>query len=375
MQQTNKGVRFVKRPLEKPDVSVFAMQEEALNPIGQGQYLMRNIYLSMDPALVGRMRDEDNYADKVNLGETMHAYGIAQVIQSKNEAVKVGEIRLGRIDMQEYSILSDASASTVINLGLADANWYLSAVGITGATAYFALNEIGKPQVGETVLVSSGGSSVGSLAGQIAKQMGCVTVAIVSTDEKAKQVKQDFAYDQAISYRGKSIDQLSADIQKACPQGVDVYFDNTSGDISEAVLDQLNQNARIAVVGRLGISHLANSHDDVGRRDHNILLTKRVKKQGFVILDYQDRMKGALIRLARWVKEGQITGLEDRMQGIDAVPDAFFKMLDGKSTGKQIVQLAEINDMIDPAPRWLGRLMIAKYFPTRWLARRLTGGI
>ncbi len=375
MPQTNKGVRFVKRPLDKPDVSVFAMQEEALNPIGQGQYLMRNIYLSMDPALVGRMRDEDNYADKVNLGDTMHAYGIAQVIQSKNEAVKVGEIRLGRIDMQEYSIMSDASASTVINLGLADANWYLSAVGITGATAYFALNEIGKPKVGETVLVSSGGSSVGSLAGQIAKQMGCITVAIVSTDEKAKQVKQDFSYDQAVSYRGKSIDQLSADIQKACPQGVDVYFDNTSGDISEAVLDQLNENARVAVVGRLAISHLANTRDDVGRRDHNILLTKRVKKQGFVILDYQDRMKGALIRLARWVKEGQITGLEDRMQGIESVPDAFFKMLDGKSAGKQIVQLAEINDMIDPAPRWLGRLMIAKYFPTTWFARRLTRGI
>lgn len=375
MPQANKVVKFVTRPTNKPDASVFEIVDEELTHLTSGQYLMRNIYLSMDPALVGRMRDEDNYAEKVNLGETMHAYGIAQVIQSKNDKVKVGEIRLGRIDMQEYSVMSDASASTVINVGLADANWYLSAVGITGATAYFALNEIGKPKAGETVLISSGGSSVGSLAGQIANQMGCTTVAIVSTDEKAEQVKLDFSYDNAISYRGKSIDQLSADIQKVCPQGVDVYFDNTSGDISEAVLDQLNDNARIAVVGRLGISHLACTRDDVGRRDHNILLTKRVKKQGFVILDYQDRMKGALIRLARWVKEGQITGLEDRMQGIDSVPEAFFKMLDGKSSGKQIVQLAEINDMIDPTPRWIGRLMIAKYFPTTWLARRLTGGI
>lgn len=375
MKQINKGIRFVKRPLNKPDCSVFEMQEETLLPIKQGQYLMRNIFLSMDPALVGRMRDEDNYADKVNLGETMHAYGIGQVIQSKNDKVKVGEVRLGRIDMQEYSYFNDDNATTQINLGLADANWYLSAVGITGATAYFALNEIGKPQKGETVLVSSGGSSVGSLAGQIAKRMGCKTIAIVSTEEKAQQVMQDFRYDGAISYRNKSIQALSDDIAKACPNGVDVYFDNTSGDISEAVLDQLNENARIAVVGRLGISHLANTHDDVGRRDHNTLLTKRVKKQGFVILDYQSRMKGALIRLARWVREGHIIGLEDRMHGIECAPDAFIKMLNGQSKGKQIVQLAEINDTIDPAPRWLGRLMIAKYFPTRWLGKCLTKGI
>ena len=375
MKLINKGVKFVKRPLNKPDASVFEMHEEMLTPIKQGQYLMRNIFLSMDPALVGRMREEDNYADKVNLGDTMHAYGIGQVIQSNNDKVKVGEVRLGRIDMQEYSAFSDENATTMINLGLAEANWYLSAVGITGATAYFALNEIGKPQKGETVLVSSGGSSVGSLAGQIAKQMGCRTIAIVSTEDKAQQVMQDFRYDGAISYRGKSIQALSDDIALACPNGVDVYFDNTSGDISEAVLDQLNENARIAVVGRLGISHLANSSDDVGRRDHNILLTKRVKKQGFVILDYQDRMKGALIRLARWVREGHITGLEDRVQGIESAPDAFFRMLSGQNKGKQIVQLAEVNDILDPAPRWLGRLMIAKYFPTQWLAKRLTKGI
>ena len=375
MNQLNKVVRLVKRPEGKPTMDVFQVDSEPMQPLKNGEYRMRNLCLSMDPALVGRMRDEDNYVGKVELGEVMHSYGLGQVIESKNPKVKVGGVRLGQVNMQEYAIFSDENACGEINLGLADLNHYLGAVGITGATAYFALQDIGQPKAGETVLISSGGSSVGSIAAQIANNLGCNTVAIVSTEEKAKQVKRDFGFAEAVSYRGKSIEQLSLDIKKACPNGVDVYFDNTSGDISEATIDNMNIHSRIVVVGRLAISHLADTTQDTGRRYHNTMLTNRIKKQGFVVLDYQDRMRGAFIRLAHWIKEGKITGKEDVMQGIDNIPEAFFRMLDGKSAGKQLVKLAEVDDALDKTPRWLGRLLISRFFPTVKLAKKITGGI
>jgi len=375
MNQFNSVIRLVKRPEGKPTAEVFQLDQEPMAELKPGEYRMRNLCLSMDPALVGRMRDEDNYVGKVNLGEVMHAYGVGQVIESNHPKVKVGGVRLGQVNMQEYAVFSDVDACKEINLGLADLNQYLGAVGITGATAYFALQDIGQPKAGETVLISSGGSSVGSIAAQIANNLGCITVAIVSTEEKAQQVKQDFGFTAAVSYRGKSIEELTNDIKQACPQGVDVYFDNTSGDISEAALDNLNLHGRIVVVGRLAISHLSDTRLDTGRRYHNTMLTNRIKKQGFVVLDYQDRMRGAFIRLARWIKEGKITGKEDVMQGIGNVPDAFFRMLDGKSSGKQLVKLAEVDDALDKTPRWLGRLLISRFFPTEKLAKKITGGI
>ncbi|MEH6344793.1 MAG: NADP-dependent oxidoreductase [Bermanella sp.] len=375
MNQLNKVIRLVKRPEGKPTMDVFQVDHEPIEKLKSGEYRMRNLCLSMDPALVGRMRDEDNYVGKVELGEVMHSYGLGQVIESKNPKVKVGGVRLGQVNMQEYAVFSDEEACKEINLGLTDLHNYLGAVGITGATAYFALQDIGRPKAGETVLISSGGSSVGSIAAQIANNLGCKTVAIVSTEEKTKQVKQDFGFTQAVSYRGKSIEQLSRDIKKACPDGVDVYFDNTSGDISEATLDNLNLYSRIVVVGRLAISHLADTTQDTGRRYHNIMLTNRVKKQGFVVLDYQDRMRGAFIRLARWIKEGKINGKEDVMHGIENIPHAFFRMLDGKSAGKQLVKLAEVDDALDKTPRWLGRLLTSRFFPTEKLAKKITGGI
>ena len=197
----------------------------------------------------------------------------------------------------------------------------------------------------------------------------------MSTPEKAEYVKVQWGYDKAVSYRGKSIEQLATDIGKACPKGVDVYYDNTSGDISEAVLDHYNLNARSIVIGRLGISHLNDTREDIGRRENNAILTKRLLKQGFVLLDYRDRMRGALIQLARWIKEDKITYKEDIAHGIDKAPQAFFAMLDGRSDGKQLVKLADLDDNADPSPRWLGRLLISRFFPTAWIAKKITSGI
>jgi NADPH-dependent curcumin reductase CurA len=368
----NSFIKFEKRPAGAPTRDIFSIHNQPLRAIKEGEYLLRNAYLSMDPALVSRMRDEDNYAEKVNPGDVMHAYGVSQVIESKHPGVKVGEVRLGRVDMQQYTISDDDDAFKKINLGLAKATHYLGAVGITGATAFFAMRDIGQPKKGETILVSSGASSVGSVAAQIAQLHGGHTVAIVSTDEKAKQARLDWGYDAAISYRGKTIQQLSQDIRNACPNGVDVYFDNTSGDISEAVMDHYNQGARVAVVGRMAISHLTDTKLDVGRRDNIIMLTKRVKRQGFVILDYQHKLKGAFIQLALWIKQGRIKSKIDLSHGIESTPDAFFRMLEGKNNGKQLVKLADIDENLNPIPNWVGRMLISKWFPSQYLIKKLS---
>lgn len=371
----NKIIEFVQRPNGRPSNETFRLKTKTITNIESGEFLIRNCFLSMDPALVGRMRDEDNYIQSVNPGEVMHCYAIGQVVESKHPKVKVGELRLGIFGMQEYFIGKDPNDSNVINLGLAEASHYLSAVGITGTTAYFSLFDIGKPKSGETIIISAGGSSVGSLVAQLTKQQGCRTVAIVSTEEKAQQVKNDWGYDAAVSYRNKTISELSKDIGLACPNGVDIYYDNTSGDISEAVLDHYNEYARVAIVGRLAISHLSDTRLDTGRRENSEILSKRIKKQGFVLLDYQDRMKGAVIILAKAVKEGHLRIQEDIAEGIENTPDAFFKMLDGRSKGKQLVKLADIDHKLDPCQRWLGKLVTARLFPTRAIARILAGGI
>ena len=372
MNIQNKYVRFVNRPNNKPTKDVFKLDSKTIPNLNPGEFLLKNIYLSMDPALVSRMREEKNYVEGVVLGEVMHAYGIAQVIQSRNKHVKVGEVRLGQVNMQQFTTSSDHDSFKKINLGLADAKSYLGMVGITGATAYFAMRDICQPKKGETIIISSGASSVGSAAMQIAKQHGCKTVGIVSTDAKAKRCKQDWGYDAVISYRDKSIEELSRDIKGACPNGIDMYFDNTSGDISEAVMDHYNIGARVAVIGRMGISHLNDTRLDVGRRDHSIMLAQRVKRQGFVILDYQHKLKGAFIQLASWIKSGVMTCKEDIDHGIENTPAAFFRMLDGKNNGKQIVQLAEIDHKLNPDSTILGALLVSRWFPTGYLVKRLT---
>lgn len=372
----NRVIQFVQRPRDgAPTPAVFAEDCVQVAALADGQFLLRNNFLSIDPALVSRMRDEENYVECVEPGEVMHCYGIGQVIESKNPSVKVGEVRLGRVDMQEYTVSADAENFSQLNLGLAEASWYLGAVGITGATAYLSLLGICKPRAGETIVVSSGGSSVGTIVAQLCKNIGCRTVAIVSTDEKAQRVKRDWGYDAAVSYRGKTIDSLSADIFAACPDGVDMYYDNTSGDISEAVLDHFNDYARIAVVGRMAISHLSDTRLDVGRRENNAILSKRILKQGFVLLDHREKYRGAFMMLARWIKEGKLKLKEDVLVGIDRTPEAFFRVMDGVSDGKQLIKLAEIDHAADPENRALGRLLIAPWFPTQRIAKRITGGI
>ena len=361
----NRFVRFVKRPDGAPTPDIFERGSEELAPLKEGEFRLRNAIISIDPAMVSRMRPESNYAESVEPGEVMHSYGIGQVIESKNASVKVGEVHLGRLDMQTYSTMGADHDNRIMNLGIAAPEHYLSVVGITGATAYFTLQQILEPKAGETMLVSSGASSVGRVAAQLAKAKGARLVGIVSSEQKAAGLEAEGVYDRVVSYRDKSVEELAADLAEACPNGIDCYFDNVSGDISEAAMDLYNDYARIAVIGRMGIAHIMDTKKDIGRRDANIMLAHRIKKQGFVLLDYQPRLMEAGLSLARMVRDGSLTAEIDMMEGIENMEEAFFRMLSGQSTGKVMVRLAEIDEAKDPAPRAIGRLLTHPSFPAK----------
>ncbi len=339
MTDINHQILFVERPTGAPTPDVFSQVQNSIPEPAAGEFLLRNHYISMDPALVSRMRDEENYVESVTPGEVMHAYTVGEIIASNREDAPVGQMRFGRFDMQEYALGGDDKPGTPISTELAPASWYLGVVGTTGATAYLAFEDICQAKTGETLVISSAGSSVGTIVAQLAREKGCRVVGITSTAEKATQVRADWGYDAVVSYRDKSIEQLAADLAANCPDGIDMYYDNTSGDISEALLDLYNVGARIAVIGRMAISHLNDTRLDTGRRDNNVILSKRILKQGFVLLDHQDRMLEALMALAELIKAGKLKVQEDILQGIEQVPSAFFRMLKGENQGKQLVQL------------------------------------
>jgi NADPH-dependent curcumin reductase CurA len=343
MSNNNRQIIFAKRPEGAPTEDVFSLVESEIPQPGDGKFVVRNHYISMDPALVSRMREEDNYAESTTPGEVMHAYCVGEVVASNWDGAQIGEMRFGRFDMQEYALVGTADPGMVIDTSLAPASWYLGVIGTTGATAYLAFNDICDPKDGETVVISSAGSSVGTVVAQLARESGCRVVGIVSTDEKAARVREDWGYDAVISYRGKTVDELAANLSEVCPEGVDVYYDNTSGDISEALLDLYNIGARIAVIGRMGISHLSDTRLDVGRRDNNVILSKRIRKEGWVLLDHTERMLEALMALAGLIREGKLQVKEDVMEGIENAPAAFFRMLRGENDGKQLVKLFNEN--------------------------------
>lgn len=339
MARTNRCIRLVRRPEGKLAEDIFDVASEELVDVGVGKFLLKVDYIAIDPALLSRMRDEDNYTAGVAPGELVWANGVGTVIESRNNEVAVGETRVGPVGMQQYSLQSDPTATRVVNPELGEPRWHLGVLGTTGITAKLALQTIGEPKAGETMLVSSGGSSVGSIAAQLAKNIGCRTVGIVSTDDKARQICEDWGYDAAFAYRGCSVNEMSASIAETCPDGVDVYFDNTGGDISEAVIDHFNLFARHIVVGRIAVAHLKDTRADIGRRDGNTVLVKRLKKQGFVVHDHAAARPAAVAELSAAIENGDLKFREDIIDGIERAPEAFFRMIRGQNTGKQLVRV------------------------------------
>ncbi|MEA3495171.1 MAG: NADP-dependent oxidoreductase [Bacteroidota bacterium] len=362
----NRQIILEKQPQGKILESDFKLIEGKKPEMQKDEVLGKILWLSMDPALFGRLRDDDNYAGRTNVGDIMQCYGIAQVVESKSKKFKIGDLFFANVGMQEFTSLP-AKEIRKLNPYLGEVSWNLSVIGLAGVTAYFGLLEVGKPKKGETVVVSAAAGSVGSLVGQIAKIKGCKTIGIAGTDEKVDYLKNKLNFDEAINYKKEK--DLSKAIKDVCPNGVDIYFDNVAGDFANSLLDSYNNFARIVLCGRMSLSNLDSAKQDVGMRDTTVLLRKRIRKQGFVVIDFEKRYIEAILMLLKWIKEGKIKIRENISEGLASAPKALTGLVDGTNTGKQLVKVSEINKKQLQASKFVANFLNSPFFPNAFVAK------
>lgn len=301
-----------------------------------GQILVRNAYLSVEPAMRGWIADIGNYSAPVPVGSVMRSLASGTVIASRHADFAEGDLVTGWFGWQDYAcVAGDAVVRKVRQTDL-PLSLSLGILGINGVTAHLALTTIGAPKPGETVLVSTAAGAVGSAAGQIARILGCRAIGIAGGPQKTKLCVDSFGFDAAIDYRG---DDLDAAIAAACPDGVDIYYDNTAGIISDAAYRQLANGARVIVCGTASISNW--DEWPAGPRVERHLLVKRARMQGFVIFDHLDEYKASVAQLAEWVRSGAVRDREDILNGIEACPDALAGLYRGENLGKRLIRLAQ----------------------------------
>ena len=321
------------RPKGIPDSSNFRTEEVELPEIKTGEILLKGMYYSVDPYMRGRMNDAKSYAAPFEIDKPIVGSVIAKVIDSKSKNYASGDTVVGQLPWQKDFIATDKDLRK-IDTEVAPASYYLSILGMTGLTAYFGLMHIGKPNADETVVVSGAAGAVGIVVGQIAKIHGCYLVGIAGTEEKTKMLKEEFGFDEAINYK-KTADMNKA-IAAACPKGVDVYFDNVGGEISDAVIKNINFNARIPLCGQISLYN--STEIPVGPRLQPMLLTRSVLMQGFIVSNYQNEFPEGIKMLTQWVKEGKLKFTETIEHGFENLPKALLGLFNGENTGKMIVE-------------------------------------
>ena len=331
----NRQILLSARPHAMADDSCFRLERSVAPTVGDGEALVRVIYLSIDPTIRGWMA-QDTYLPAIALGEVIRSGGLGLVLESHNDAYRPGDLVFGLTGWQDYAVAdSGARAMTVLPPGipLLDA---ISVYGVTGMTAYFGMLEIGRPEEGETVVVSGAAGATGSIAGQIAKIKGCRVVGIAGSDEKCAWVTNKLGYDACINYR---TDDVAARLRETCPNGVDVFFDNVGGEILNAVLALINLRARIALCG--AISTYNTPEPPPGPSNYRQLIVQRGRMEGFIILDYIDRFPEAQLQMASWVVDGKIQHAEEVVAGLENAPAALNRLFTGANTGKVIVKVSE----------------------------------
>lgn len=335
MARINRQVLLKVRPNGIPQAEHFELHDAALPDVGERQILIRNDYLSVEPAMRGWLSPVQNYSAPIAIGEVMHSFSAGTVVASRHPGFAEGERVMGKFGWQDYA-LSDGG-NVVRKVAEADLPLSLSlgVLGLNGLTAYFGLLDLGQPRPGDTVVVSTAAGAVGSAVGQIAKMMGCRTVGIAGGPVKTALCRDVFGYDVAIDYKAGDI---TATLAAACPAGVNVYFDNTAGAISDAVVRQLAVGARIVICGTASVS----SWDPwpSGPRVERHILVKRARMSGLLVLDYQHRYEEAIARLAPWVREGRLRYREDIVDGIEHCPGAIAELYRGENLGKRLIRLS-----------------------------------
>ncbi|MDQ0188802.1 NADP-dependent oxidoreductase [Alicyclobacillus cycloheptanicus] len=335
MSIQNSEIRLSARPIGMPTMETFQFVDIDMPTPRDGQVVLKLLYLSVDPYMRGRMSDAKSYVAPFEVGKSFEGEAVAQVVESRHDRYAVGDIVFGRLPWRRYG-LSDGHGIRKLDLSIAPMTAYLSVLGTTGLTAYFGLFDIGQPKPGETVVVSGAAGAVGMTVGQIAKLCGCRVVGIAGSDAKTEYLVQELGFDAAINYKTQN---LHTALKEACPNGVDVYFDNVGGTVTDAVLLRINDDARIPVCGQIALYNLAKP--EMGPRLLSQLVVHRALMKGFIVTDYQPRFPHAIRHLASWVRAGQLKYKETIVEGFENVPDAFLGLFRGENIGKQLVKVAD----------------------------------
>lgn len=332
--QTNRQFLLAKRPVGAATRETFTYQEVPVGTPQDGQVLVRNEYLPLDPAMRGWMNEGKSYIPPVGIGEVMRALGVGKVIASNNPKFAVGDYVNGALGVQDY-FLGEPRGFYKVDPTLAPLPRYLSALGMTGMTAYFALLDTGAPKAGETVVISGAAGAVGSIAGQIAKIKGCRVVGIAGGADKCKFLMDELGFDAAIDYKSEDV---PAALKRECPKGVDVYFDNVGGDILDAVLSRLALKARVVICG--AISQYNNKEAVKGPANYLSLLVNRARMEGFVVMDHAANFAAAGQEMAAWMALGKLKSKEDIVEGLETFPETLMKLFNGENFGKLVLKVS-----------------------------------
>ncbi|MDF4203004.1 NADP-dependent oxidoreductase [Maribacter sp. SA7] len=331
----NKSINLKQRPVGTPTLSDFEFEELNDNlTISDGEILLEANYISVDPYLRGRMSDAKSYVPPFKVGEPISSGIVAEVVDSKNDNFQKGDFVSGLLQWKEKQV-STGEGLQKVDKSKAPLSAFLGIIGMTGLTAFLGLHEIGKPKKGETLVVSGAAGAVGSVVGQIGKILGLNVIGIAGSDEKIDMLKSEFGFDHGINY--KTTKDMKAAIKEAAPNGVDVYFDNVGGPISDAVLFNINQFARIIICGAISVYNKTETPMAVAVQP--FLVKNSALMQGFIVSNYAEKFPVAMKQLAAWLGEGKLKYKETVVEGFENTPKAFLDMMDGKNKGKMIVKV------------------------------------
>lgn len=337
-QQKNKEIVLAEHPEGVPTEKTFRINEISMCELKEGQVLLKSLYVSVDPGMRGFMNkgEDDAAGQKFEIDKPITSRSVAQVIESKEKDFPKGTIVQGRLAWQEYQAFATDNLEKV-DPDLAPISTSVSILGVPGLAAYFGMVKIGKPIKGETVVVSGAAGAVGSTAVQIAKLNGCRVIGIVGSNKKIDYLEKELGIDQGVNYKSGDVKKA---IKDACPDGIDVFFDNVGGEIFDAVFEHINKNARIVICGQIAEYNL--SDPPTGPRPQHHLIKKSARMEGFVVFDFKEEFETAKTQLAEWYNSGKLIYKEHLKEGFEKIPAAFIGLFSGENIGKQMVKTGEM---------------------------------
>ena len=335
----NKEIILAEHPVGIPTLSSFRINEIPMPKPGQGQVLLKSLYVSVDPGMRGFMDKgkDDSAGKKFALNKPITSRSVAQIIESNHADFPIGSIVHGRLAWQKYQAFNTDTLE-IVNPDLAPISTSVSILGVPGLAAYFGMMKIGQIQKGETVVVSGAAGAVGSVAVQVASINGCRVIGIAGSAKKIDYLEKELGIVKGINYKS---DHFKEELKAACPDGVDVFFDNVGGEISDAVFEHINRKARIVICGQ--ISEYNSSNPPMGPRPQHTLIKKSARMEGYVVFDFKELFHEAKKQIASWLKSGKLIYKENLIEGFEKIPEAFIGLFSGENIGKQMVKTGEID--------------------------------